>query len=313
MKIYSFLFLAVLAAGCGKIGDVPVETPAEASGYVSPEFLAASPAGKVVYVTCATAQRVMAVSLDGAESRSWKIETTKTAKPVPVNPSGIAAASGGGVWVTCGVQGGELQLYGEDGTLRKSAAVGHSPCAPVASPDGRTVYVLNRFSAKISAVDVETMSVAKTWSALREPFVAAFGAGGKLLFVANMLPFCASTNDVVAAAVTVLDVASGSTRHVLLPNGSTGVRGLCASPDGRHVYVTHTMGRYQLPTTQLERGWMNTAALSVFDGVTELLLGGFCVMDKALHQRNRHQAGDIASLVATHAVRNAIQAVFAMA
>ena len=271
MKAYSFLALAAFAAvvaGCGKMENVPVEAPAEATGYVSPEFLAASPDGKVVYASCATAQRVMAVTLDGAKQHAWDIKTTKTAKPVPVNPTGIAAASGDGVGVTCGVQGGELQLYAADGTLRKSASVGHSPCSPVVAPDGKTVYVLNRFSAKISAVDVETMSVVKTWSALREPFAAAFGAGGKLLFVANVLPFCASTNDVVAAAVTVLDVARDSARHLLLPNGSTGVRGLCASPDGKYVYVTHTMGRYQLPTTQLERGWMNTAALSVFDGAS---------------------------------------------
>jgi hypothetical protein len=37
------------------------------------------------------------------------------------------------------------------------------------------------------------------------------------------------------------------------------------SPDGRFAYVTHTLGRYQLPTTQLERGWMNTNALSIID------------------------------------------------
>ncbi len=273
MKPFLFWTVAVCAvglAGCGKAGGggQPVEEPAQASAYVSPEFLASSPDGKVVFASCATAQRVMAVPLDGSAPRSWKIETTKTAKPVPVNPSGIASAPDGGVWVTCGLQGGELQKYSPDGTLQKSASVGHSPCSPVVSADGRTVYVLNRFAAKVSAVDVETMAVVKTWPVLREPFAAACGAGGKLLFVANMLPCCAATNDVVAAAVTVIGLNGGASRHLLLPNGSTGVRGMCASPDGKYIYVTHTMGRYQLPTTQLERGWMNTAALSVFDGTS---------------------------------------------
>jgi mono/diheme cytochrome c family protein len=112
------------------------------------------------------------------------------------------------------------------------------------------------------------MKVVATVPVLREPYAAVLGSNGKLLFVANMLPYCAATNDVVAAAVSVIDTATLAVRHVLLPNGSTGVRGICASPDGRSIYVTHTMGRYQLPTTQLERGWMNTAALSVFDGTT---------------------------------------------
>ena len=127
---------------------------------------------------------------------------------------------------------------------------------------------MNRFENKVSVVDLAARKVVKTVKVLREPFAAALGANEKLLFVANMLPYCAATNDIVAASVSVIDTATGAAKHILLPNGSTGVRGLGVSPDGKSVYVTHSMGRYQLPTTQLERGWMNTAALSVFDGVT---------------------------------------------
>ena len=229
---------------------------ASAQSYLSPEFLAPAPGGGA-YVTEATAVRVAEVSRDGRVVRQW---------PVAANPTGIAAG-GGFVYVTCGEANGELRKYAPDGKCVKTAAVGHSPCGPVLSKDGRTVYVLNRFLAQVSVLDAEKMTVVKTVKALREPFAATLGAEGKLLFVANLLPYCASTNDVVAAAVSVVDTRTFAVRHVMLPNGSTGVRGIASSPDGKSVYVTHTMGRYQLPTTQLERGWMNTAALSVFDGV----------------------------------------------
>ncbi|MBQ6338787.1 MAG: c-type cytochrome [Kiritimatiellae bacterium] len=235
-----------------------------ASNYVSPEFLAVAPDGASVYVTAATGAHVQNVALDGSATRFWKVES---ANGKPVNPTGIAVA-GSSVYVTCGVEAGELHKYAQDGKLVKSVAVGHSPCSPVVSTDGKTAYVLNRFAAKVSVVDADAMKVTATVPVLREPFAAALGANGKLLFVANMLPYCAATNDVVAAAVSIVDTATRAVRHVLLPNGSTGVRGMCASPDGKSIYVTHTMGRYQLPTTQLERGWMNTAALSVFDGAT---------------------------------------------
>ena len=230
---------------------------ASAQSYLSPEFLAPAPDGGA-YVTEATAARVAEVSRDGRVVRQW---------PVVANPTGIAAG-GGFVYVTCGEANGELRKYAPDGACVKTAAVGHSPCGPVLSRDGRTVYVLNRFLAQVSVLDAEKMTVVKTVKALREPFAATLGAEGKLLFVANLLPYCASTNDVVAAAVSVVDTRTFAVRHVMLPNGSTGVRGIASSPDGKSVYVTHTMGRYQLPTTQLERGWMNTAALSVFDGAT---------------------------------------------
>ena len=230
---------------------------ASAQSYLSPEFLAPAPDGGA-YVTEATAARVAEVSRDGRVVRQW---------PVAANPTGIAAG-GGFVYVTCGEANGELRKYAPDGKCVKTAAVGHCPCGPVLSKDGRTVYVLNRFLAQVSVLDAEKMTVVKTVKALREPFAATLGAEGKLLFVANLLPYCASTNDVVAAAVSVVDTRTFAVRHVMLPNGSTGVRGIASSPDGKSVYVTHTMGRYQLPTTQLERGWMNTAALSVFDGAT---------------------------------------------
>ena len=254
------------AAVCG-VGKTKVsEAPAPSSGYVSPEFIVAAPDGGSVYVTSATGAHVQNVARDGKPLRKWKIESTLVPN-TPLNPSGIAL-SGGNVYVTCGVQAGELQKFALDGKLVKSVAVGHSPCSPVVSSDGKTVFVLNRFANRVSVVDAAAMKVTATVPVLREPFAAALGAGGKLLFVANMLPYCAATNDVVAAAVSVIDTATRSVRNVLLPNGSTGVRGVCASPDGKSIYVTHTMGRYQLPTTQLERGWMNTAALSVFDGAT---------------------------------------------
>ena len=259
--------LAVVYASLGVVALAgPVESPAPESVYASPEFLAVARDGQSVFASCATGQRIARVGLDGSKRGGWTIES-RSAGGVRVNPTGIAAAKGF-VYVTCGVQTGELQKFREDGAFVGAASVGHSPCAPVVSPDGSTVYVMNRFSAKVSEVDAATMKVRAEMKVLREPFAAGLGAGGKLLFVANMLPYCAATNDVVAASVSVIDTATRAVRHVMLPNGSTGVRGLGVSPDGASVYVTHTMGRYQLPTTQLERGWMNTAALSIFDGAT---------------------------------------------
>ncbi len=261
-RALSLLTLVVLVGAYAK----PVEAPAPASDYVSPEFLAAAKDGTRVFVTCATGSKVVGMALDGSAKREWKLASTLV-KGVAVNPSGLAAA-GGFVYVTCGVQAGELQKYTEDGAFVASASVGHSPCAPVISKDGKTAYVMNRYQNRVSVVCLDAMKVVKTVAVPREPFAAGLGADGRLLFVANLLPDCAATDDVVAASVSVIDTTTFAVKNILLPNGSTAVRGLGVSPDGKAVYVTHSMGRYQLPTTQLERGWMNTAALSVFDGAT---------------------------------------------
>lgn len=297
-KIAGALLLAGIAAAYGKT----VEAPAPASEYVSPEYLAVGSDGASIFATSATGARIISATLDGSVSRQWKTEST-LAKGVAVNPTGIAAGNGF-VYVTCGVQAGELQKYKEDGTFAGSAAVGHSPCAPVVTKDGKTAWVMNRFAAKASVVDLGTMKVTGEVKLLREPFAAAFGAGEKLLFAANMLPYCAATNDVVAACVSVVDTATKKVTNVMLPNGSTGVRGLTASPDGKSIYVTHTMGRYQLPTTQLERGWMNTAALSVFDGETGAYVNTVLLDDVdrgAANPWGVAVTADGKTLVATHA------------
>ncbi|MDD4102273.1 MAG: hypothetical protein PHU80_06535 [Kiritimatiellae bacterium] len=232
----------------------------QARVYLSPEYMAVSPDCKTLYVTAATAGNLLLVDLEKRQVQTeWRLKS---------NPSGVATAGDGAIFVTAGAVGGELLKLDPGGKVLAKVAVGHTPLSPVVSADGKTVYVLNRFDNTVMAVDVgRRLKVAGVLAVPREPHTAALGAGGRLLFVANHLPSCRSTDEVVAAAVSVIDTGTFKlVQNVMLPNGSTGVRGMCAAPDGKHIYVTHTFGRYQLPTTQLERGWMNTAGLSVFDG-----------------------------------------------
>jgi DNA-binding beta-propeller fold protein YncE/mono/diheme cytochrome c family protein len=232
---------------------------ARAASYLSPECVAVAPDGKTLYVTAATSSKLLLVdAASGKPAGEW---------PLKVSPSGVAAAADGTVYVTGGGAEGMLYKFSAAGKALGRVEVGHTPLSPVVSADGASVYVLSRFGNAVLKVDAAKMKVADRVAALREPHAAAFGAGGKLLFVANHLPCCKATDDVVSAAVTVIDAATFKVvKQVPLPNGSTGVRGVAASPDGKFIYVTHTFGRYQLPTTQLERGWMNTAGLSVLSG-----------------------------------------------
>ena len=235
-------------------------TIVQASTYLSPEYLAASKDGQTLYVTGATSQQlVLARAADARKIGAWKL---------PVQPTGVATAKDGSVYVTGGSSDGILVRYSADGKKTGEVKVGHTPMSPLVSSDGKSVYVANRFDTTVMKIDTAAMKVVQTIKVLREPHGLAFGAGEKILFVANHLPYCRATDDVVAAAVSMVDLATGKVSNTLLPNGSTGVRGICASPDGTSVYVTHTFGRYLLPTTQLERGWMNTAAMSVFNGTT---------------------------------------------
>jgi mono/diheme cytochrome c family protein len=58
------------------------------------------------------------------------------------------------------------------------------------------------------------------------------------------------------------------------------------SPDGRYIYVTHILARYQLPTTQIERGWMNTNAMTIIDVSSDKVLTTVLLDDADLGAAN---------------------------
>jgi len=233
-----------------------------APDYVSPEQVAAAPDGKTVYVSAGTSDKLFVV--DAAGGTLLREITLKAPA------SGLTVAADGTIYAVGGAEAGLIwRIDPATGKILRKAETGHTPMAPVASSDGATLYICNRFANQVEVFSTERLKKLATIPVPREPVAAALGADGKLLFVANHLPADAATNDWVSALISVIDTATHQVvATVRLPNGSTGVRGLAASPDGAFIYVTHTFGRYQLPTTQLERGWMNTAGLSVLDGAT---------------------------------------------
>ncbi len=237
-----------------------------------PETLCLTPKGDALVVGERGGCKVSVRDFSGKELRSVASEKREGgflglfADKVPLPVTGVAVAPDGTLFYTA-EDGNEGRLCREDGAY---AIVGNRPMTPVVSPDGKYVYVCARFDATVRKYDAETLELLATAKAVREANGCALGKDGKLLFVINMLPDdAAEPVKYVAARVTVIDAETFKViDNIHLPDGSTGVRGIAASPDGTSVYLTHSQARYQLPTTQLERGWMNTAALSVFDGVT---------------------------------------------
>lgn len=228
--------------------------------YYSPCAVVASDDGNDVFVAEYSANQV--VQADVVKGGLKRTIATK------LPPSGLALDSRSGVlFVTLESNEGQVVLIDtRTGKLEARIAVGHTPLAPALSPDGKTLAVCNRFNNNVSLIDVPSRKESGRVAVSREPVAAAFSPDGRQLLIASHLPSMPANGDYSASVVTVIDPATRLVvTNLTLPNGSTGLRGLCVSPDGRYAYVTHTLGRYQLPTTQLERGWMNTSAISIID------------------------------------------------
>lgn len=181
--------------------------------------------------------------------------------PLPGEPTGLAQG-GESLFVTGGGPNGRVWEL-RNGAIARELKTGHTPGSPVLSPDGKTLYVCNRFDNDVSFIDLQSGETRERIPVAREPVAADLTPDGKYLFVANLVPDGRADADYVASKISVIDTQTKEVSTIPLVNGAEGVRGLKVSPDGTQVYATHLMARYLVPTTQLERGWISTDALSV--------------------------------------------------
>jgi DNA-binding beta-propeller fold protein YncE len=147
-------------------------------------------------------------------------------------------------------------------------------CSPVVNNEGSRIYVFNQFKAAVSEVDAISGKILRVTRVLREPVAGVLTPDGKYLFVNNSLPAQRADLEYVTSEVSVIDLLNFEVvRNVKLENGSNALRGICISTDGRYVYVSHNLGRFQVPTSQLNQGWMNTNAISIIDVQTLNFVG----------------------------------------
>jgi len=242
-----------------------------AAAYRSPLALTVAPDGKTLYAIDKTAGSV--VVLD-AETGKQVREISVAGEPIAL----ILSADGKTLYVAQRTAGTVAVLDVAQGAITRQIEAGPWPVALTLAEKAGRLYTCNRGNHTVSAVDLAQGKVLKQVPVVRDPAAAALTPDGSRLVVANYMPQGAGTDVGLAAEVSILDTAAmEQVVRIKLPAGSTMASGVCISPDGKWGYVVHSIGRFNLPITQLERGWVHTYALSILDVpagklVTSLLL-----------------------------------------
>ncbi len=265
----------VLAAGGSAWASEAARTPAAA--YLGPSAVAVSGDGRVLYACLADARALAIVDLPDVKA----IRTVR----LPAEPTGLTLRRDGQrIYVTCAAAASSvLEIDAAAGEILANFPAGHTATAPALAPDGQRLYVCNRFDHDVSVIDLEQRQEVARVAAVREPIAAAVSPDGRELWVANLLPASPANRFGVlaaAAAVTVVDTRTLQAAQVRLITGSTSVRGIAFTPDGKYVVLAHILARYHMPTIRVDSSWMNGNALTVIDVgrrevLNTVLLDGF--------------------------------------
>ena len=225
---------------------------------LSPAAMTASPDGTTLYIACATGNRVIVFDIASRKVTRF-VET-------PAGPTGLClSADGARLFVTCAAPASRVCIVEtKRGRIVGEFPAGHTAMAPVLSPDGGTLFVCNRFNNDVSVFDLAAKHEVRRIPVRREPVAAAITPDGRRLLVANHLPAGRADAEHVAAVVTVIDTERGqAVNDFWLPSGSGALNDVRVSPDGRFAVLTHLIGRFWRPATQIERGAMNANAMTI--------------------------------------------------
>lgn len=215
----------------------------------------------------------LAVANADARQVAWiELPSGKTTRrvDVPAEPTGLALSPDGTkLIVTCAAPKSTVAvLDASTGEWLTTIQAGHTAIGPAISPDGKRLYVCNRFDNDVSVIDLAAGREVARVPAVREPIAAAVTPDGQSVVVANHLP-CERSDDPiggeVAAAVTLIDAQTFQTTTINLLHGANGLRSLCILPDGKHALVTHLLSNFQQIPFRVDMGWINVNVVSILD------------------------------------------------
>jgi len=225
-------------------------------------------------------------------------ETGRPASPVYRSPQHIVLAPGGErAWVVNYTAALVSEIDVRTRAVVREIAVSERPTQARFSPDGRMLFVSCTWAGRIDVIDVAAGRVVRSLTAGQEPCGLAVSADGTRLFVANVVSSTVSVLDVATGAtiaetpvgsqprfvsltpdgarllvsnglspwVTVLDARDGRELGRYDMGRASMLREITCSPDGRWAFLTNLVSHNEVPTVQMERGWINSNGFSVLD------------------------------------------------
>lgn len=257
--LVSMCCMATLLAGCQGGSD-----SSKNSGVFAPDNIVPAGNGTLLVSNRSTNEMVVINTANDSLVKHMNFET-------PVNDMLVDGAT---VWtVTDGAKGMLCEVNPDDMSIVSQTPMGYTPSSIVKSDASGNLWITQRFNDQLWEVNPATKEVVAKIPVGREPVDMVTFAGDSMILVINNMPEGAANAYPICAKLDIVDASTKSVvKRIELPNGSTDVRNVATDSKKQYAYITHLLGRYQIPTNQVDRGWMMTNVMSIVDlGTQELL------------------------------------------
>ena len=236
----------------------PLLSVAETVVYRSPYDTVYSEDGTMLAVSDATAKELVLIN-----------SSTKTiVNSIPLNgePRGVAWNGSSYVYVAEYGAGTVAEIDPSDGSILRRFIVGRTPAGLAYVSTRSELLVTDKGLNRVYVVNVTNGEIAAEIPVVYAPEAVDVKSDGSVAVVGNTLPYGDARSIDFGVDVSFIDLNSNTLlSNVRLPQGSTNLKDVKISVDGTKVFVTHTLGRVNVITTQLTRGWTNTNALSILN------------------------------------------------
>jgi len=227
----------------------PAETGRPASPvYRSPQHIVLTPDQQQAYVVNYTANSVSVID----------VRERRVVREIPVGNRPVQARfspDGTFLYVSC-TWGEKIDVIDvAQGKVTRSLAAGLEPCGLSVSPDGTRLFVTNVVSSSVSVLDLVSGQVLAETPVGSQPRFMTVNADGSRLLVSNGL----------SPWVSVLDSGDGREIARYDLGRASMLREIVCSGDGHWAFLTNLVSHNEVPTVQLERGWVNSNGFSVLD------------------------------------------------
>lgn len=252
-------FIGIAALICLLIGLSIYIFGADPVIYIKPKTGYISPSGIVIdnttaYVSDATSNKIYSINLTNNNVSDVKYNATQKVNNVYSKDGYVYSLEGE-------LAGTIVRLNADSLTVDKTIETGHTPSDMIIH-DGK-MYVSCRFSNKVFVYDEATMSKESDIDVSCQP-IAMVVAGNNLYVAGHLNEKPVDGKEVASAEISVINTVDDTlVKNIPLLNGCGQVKDICISADGKYVYASSIMARYTYPTTQIDRGWINTNGISI--------------------------------------------------